>query len=373
MTVHLPRIGVTLCRRAIIFLDEYPQNVVGSFWIMSGYGFREEALPYWWIDTVLEENQAQSLLDALEREEFRDGHENPLYLGFCILVIADHHNPFNLSYVIQHLRMEWFEAGRILEAMAQNNIPAHTEVTYPKDFLHYRYGEENPNYRYLSESMSYWSVQLWEDYCSYLMAEHGQQMLGGYIEKTSAIKKQVFATVEKGGNPMVLTEGETDPIYIKKAFQLFNKQEILHEIDIEWVGASIGKGKSINTGDSGLNSTRDVLLSNPNFVTREILLLYDCDTRKADQDFDNLKIRRIPEHKNRKIKKGIENLFPDHLFTSDFYIERIKYGNYGEENRIQEFQKMKFCEWVCTRGEKKDFADFELVINIIEQCFEISN
>ena len=85
----------------------------------------------------------------------------------------------------------------------------------------------------------------------------------------------------------------------------------LAQVDIEWVGSSVGKGKSINTGDSGLNNTRDVLLSKPKFLTRKVLLLYDCDTKKQSEDHENLKIRSIPRQENRKIKKGIENLFPD--------------------------------------------------------------
>lgn len=47
MTVHLPWIGVTICRRAISLLEEYPQNIVGSFWIMSGYGFDNKEIPSW--------------------------------------------------------------------------------------------------------------------------------------------------------------------------------------------------------------------------------------------------------------------------------------------------------------------------------------
>ena len=121
--------------------------------------------------------------------------------------------------------------------------------------------------------------------------------------------------------------------------ELLGEKEILEGVDIEWVGTSIEKGKSINTGDSGLNHTRDVLLSNPKFLTRKVLLLYDCDTKRNNEDNQNLKIRTIPQQENRKISKGIENLFPDILFTDNFYTTKIKKGAYGETNQIQEFQK----------------------------------
>ena len=208
----------------------------------------------------------------------------------------------------------------ILEIMSHYNIPAHTEVSYPEEFLNERYGKDSDLYEYLQKSLNYWSVQTWEDYCSYLMSGHGQQMFYNYCKKINLSRDSVKATVEKGSKYLVLTEGETDPIYIRTALDLLGKQKFLEQVDIEWVGISVSKGKSINTGDSGLNNTRDVLLSNPKFLTRKVLLLYDCDTKKQSEDHENLKIRSIPSQENRKIKKGIENLFPDHLFTEEFYV-----------------------------------------------------
>jgi hypothetical protein len=347
MTVHLPQIGIPSCMRAISLLEEYPQNIVGSFWLMCGYGFDDEEIPDWWGDNVLEDNQAQGIINCIEKGDFKGQHKNPLYSGFCIIVIANSSNSIHLSYLIEDIRMCEDEGIALLKIMARYNIPAHTEVSYPKQFLSYRYREENPNYKFLRETLNHWSVQVWEDYCSYLMTIHGQWMFFDYCKKINAVKDEVKATVEKGDKPLVLTEGETDPIYIKTALELLGEKEILAQVDIEWVGISIGKGKSINTGDGGLKNTRDVLLSNPKFLTRKVLLLYDCDTDKSNENHELLKIRKIPQQKNRKVKKGIENLFPDHLFTEEFYLPKTKYGDYGEENQIQEFQKMKFCKWIC--------------------------
>ena len=384
MTVHLPRIGVTDCSRAKALLEEYPQNIVGSFWIMSGYGFSSDDIPYWWSDLVLKDNQAQAIIDAYEEGLFNGGHDNPLYLGFCIIVVADLSNPANLSYVIQHLRMWEYEGISLLRLMARWNISAHTEVTYPESFLNARYGyvSDSNAYKRLSKSLSHWSVNNWEDYCSYLIAEHGQWMFSDYCKKINIVKDTVKEIIANGSKSLiledgesktvsikinlVLTEGETDSIYIRTALELLGKTKILDQVDIEWVGASVGQGKSINTGDSGLNNTKDVLLSNPKFLTRKVLLLYDCDTKKQSEDHDNLKIRSIPRQENRKIKKGIENLFSDHLFTEEFYALKTKFGDYGEENHIQEFQKMKFCTWLCLqKKDVKDFADFKVIVDIL--------
>ncbi|MBD2317702.1 hypothetical protein [Phormidium tenue] len=372
MTVHLPEIGITNCRRAKALLEEYPQNIVGSFWIMSGYGFDKKEIPSWWVDVdndiYFEDNQAQLIIDAYEAGLFDGEHNNPLYLGFCIIVVADPDNPANLSYVIQHLRMWEGEGIGILRIMAHFNIPAITKVIYPESFLKYRYGyaSESNTYRNLRVSLDHWSVHIWEDYCSYQMSNRGQTMFYKYCKRVNIIKDEVQTTVKKGSKFLVLTEGETDPIYIRTALDLLGKTEILAQVDIEWVGASVDKGKSINTGDSGLNNTRDVLLSNPKFLTRKVLLLYDCDTKKQSADYDNLKIRSIPKQENRKIKKGIENLFPDHLFTKEFYLPKTKIGDYGEVNKIQEFQKMRFCKWICSeKKDAKDFADFKVIVDIL--------
>ncbi len=369
MAVLLPQIGVSSCLRAEALLEEHPQNIVGSFWVMCGYGFDEQKNPDWWIDIVLEENQAQGIINAFEEGYFEGGHDNPLYLGFCIIVSTDPTNPINLSYVIQHLRMWEYEGIGLLRLMARHNIPAHTEVSYPEDFLRYRYKSNSVLYNHLRESLNHWSTQVWEDYCSYLMSQHGRRMLFNFIKKTNLFKDEVKAAVEGSSKPLVLTEGETDPIYIKTALELLGEKDILEQVDIEWVGASIAKGHSINAGDSGLTNTRDVLLANPQFLTRRILLLYDCDAKKAEEDHENLKIRKIPQQDNTKVRKGIENLFPEILFLRDFYETKIRLGDYGEENQIQEFQKMKFCKWICQdRRKASDFVNFKIIANIIKDC-----
>lgn len=375
MSVLLPYIGVTICERAKALVREYPENIVGSFWIMAGYGFNTEKIPGWWIDIVLEENQAASIIRAFEQGAFQGRHQNPLYLGFCIIVVADKSNPADFSYVIQHLRMWEFEGIGLLRIMAEYNIPTITEVTYPEVFLRERYAREKDSdldqFKKRGKlNLQTWSAQIWEDYCSFLMAEHGQNMLTNFYRKTNQVKDEVKLLVAARTKPLVLTEGEIDLIYIKTALDLLGEDEVLKSIDIDWVGKSTGKGKNINAGNGGLKNTRDVLISNPRFLTCKVLLLYDCDTKQSDEDCNELlKIRRIPQIKGRKVSKGIENLFPDHLVREEFYIWREKIGDYGEKKKFQEFQKMKFCKWLCEERRKpEDFIDFKVIIDFIKTC-----
>lgn len=374
MTVHLPWIGVTSCARARALIEKYPQNVVGSFWIMCGYGFDEKEIPDWWINIVLEKNQAQSIVNAIEKGRIQRDHRDPLYLGFCIIVTANPSNPAQLTYMVQHLRMCESEGISLLRLMAKNNIPAITEVTAPKYFLQERY-QENPNCQYLQKNLECWSSQVWEDYCGYLMSQHGSRMFASFCYKSNELKEQLRETLEESNKPTIFTEGETDPIYIKTALKLLNATELLDQVEIEWVGKSIGQGKNINSGDTGLNNTRNFFVSNPNYLSHDVLLLYDCDTKKNSEDHEklgkdnkNLYIRQIPKQLNRKAQKGIENLFPDLLFKPEFYRPKIKQGNYGEENKIQEFQKMSFCKWICDeRKNPEDFKDFQIIVDIIKE------
>lgn len=183
MSLLLPNIGITSCNRAFSLLRNHSSNIVGTFWVMNGYGFNDSATPDWWTNIVLEDNQAQAILDAAERGSFSGEHDNPLYLGFCIIVTADKNNPANLSYVIQHLRMLESEGIGLLRILAEHNIPAHTEVTYPMSFLRNRYDYNKNTIPVSLRKLDGWSIQLWEDYCSDLMAVHGQSMTASYWSK----------------------------------------------------------------------------------------------------------------------------------------------------------------------------------------------
>lgn len=38
-------------------------------------------------------------------------------------------------------------------------------------------------------------------------------------------------------------------------------------------------------------------------------------------------------------------------------------------SQIQEFQKMKFCKWICEqRKQAEDFVDFKIIIDFIKDC-----
>lgn len=194
-----------------------------------------------------------------------------------------------------------------------------------------------------------------------------------YYRQTKAFEDEVQTKLLQSTKPLLLLEGETDPLYIKTALVLAGESHILENLDIDWVGAWKGS-KTFNTGDTGLNNTSNVFEANPELLKRKLLLLYDSDTNKPEGDIGLLSVRKIPKNKtNTKVKKGIENLLPSSLFEARFYQTKREESDYGEEKLIQVFRKMDFCKWICeNRRNPDDFQGFSVVAEILKSFLGIS-
>ena len=192
--------------------------------------------------------------------------------------------------------------------------------------------------------------------------------------RTTAYEENLQEALQAGSKPLVLTEGETDPKYIKTALELLERQDLLDCLDIDWVGIQ-GPHGPMNAGASSLNHTRNILTANPGLTNRKVLLLYDCDTKRLPSDIGLLKERTIPRNPANTIaSKGIENLLPADLFEESvlepFVIERDKPMNFGLSNTIRDFDKMRFCDHVCEkRRDAADFQKFSAVVQILEEFF----
>lgn len=152
----------------------------------------------------------------------------------------------------------------------------------------------------------------------------------------------------------VLLEGETDELYFKKAFEVNNRNE--NHIEFNWIGRINETGNVEFTGDTALNQTKNFLISNVKFLKSDVILLYDNDTNKPEEDLGQLKIKIMPKNDaNQLYKIGVENLLilPSDFKKDDFYKTSIKIDKYGAESRISELDKTKLCEWVCIQAVEK--------------------
>jgi hypothetical protein len=185
MSVVSPQLGSVDCSRVIALLEHYFENIVGSFWIMSDFDTLEmRNLPDWWLGIISEKKSAQAILNGFKEGKFEGGHNNPLYYGICIVVIANKENPAAFSYLIQEVRMDKGEGIALLQSMAKGNVTARpVEALSPALFLSSRFDKTTKTYKFLKQGISHWSIYVWEDYCSYLLASEGRKMLTNYWRK----------------------------------------------------------------------------------------------------------------------------------------------------------------------------------------------
>lgn len=188
----------------------------------------------------------------------------------------------------------------------------------------------------------------------------------GYYQVTNHFETEVGKRFAQGSKPLILTEGPLDPRYIHAALSQLEEAELLDSFDIDFVGLENEEGTHYG-GDKGLNHFRNLYAANPSLFHRPILLLYDCDTQKPNEQIGELWVRSIPKNaENTKVKKGIENLLPEILFKEDFYSESpTDDGGYAKR-----LDKSKFCDWVCENGSDVGFAKFDCIVQILKEFFE---
>ena len=200
-----------------------------------------------------------------------------------------------------------------------------------------------------------------------------------YYQDTESFEKEIERRFAGETKPLVLTEGPLDVRYIQHALELLGEDELINSLDIEFVGIEDNDGKTRHGGDQGLNHFRNMYEANSSLFHRPILLLYDCDTQKEDEQVgedERLWIRSIKQNtENTKMTKGIENLFPIEFFEEEFkfreeyYSKRLK----NDGGYMEDLDKSKFCEWICENGSKDDFAKFKevLVVEILRKFLEV--
>lgn len=190
------------------------------------------------------------------------------------------------------------------------------------------------------------------------------------LKQTKAFDAAIGEAASQGGKPIVFVEGETDPIYICAAAELLERQTVVTSVELKWIGAKNESGNAFFTGAGALDHTLRFLQANPSFVKRRIVLLYDNDKNKKDEQLGEIRVRAIPTNpENSKIKNGIENLLPESVLTDEMYLEKVTDHDNGTTVTRREPLKMKLCKHLCeTKRDASDFAKFGLVLDLIESA-----
>ena len=154
----------------------------------------------------------------------------------------------------------------------------------------------------------------------------------------------------RDGEQMVYLEGRTDEKYFQRALEVY---KLSVPFSFKWIGHLNENGQEENTGKDALTKAYQFLVGRN--LSAKSVCLFDCDTLKKESEKNNVYIRTIQTYENSKnMKKGIENaLVLDSVCMDPFYLKKEKPGDYGDVNIITEFEKMKFCEHICSLSNEE--------------------
>jgi len=187
------------------------------------------------------------------------------------------------------------------------------------------------------------------------------------MRETAAFDALVRKQVESSTIPSVYVEGTTDIDYIRAAARALGRAEVLS-----------GFGLFDGVGSGNLNKIWDARKALSTGLNRKVVLIYDCDTRKqrdAYQDITKYVLEQLPN----RIASGIENLFPDSL------IERVmrEHQSYidvcpemtrtvggrpvttPESWSVNTDAKRNLCDWILQNAEPNDFRGFQDLVEML--------
>lgn len=192
------------------------------------------------------------------------------------------------------------------------------------------------------------------------------------FSSTCRFLDDVARAVEQNEKPVLLMEGEIDCKYLERASELLGTQALLERIKVQ------------EGGGSG-NLARVWKHPMADLLPQKVLLLFDCDTNRSDDDRGNYSQRTTPYHPENPVNKGIENLFSKETLSrasehKPSFID-IEYEHRVVERGVERVvperwtinpnEKMNLCNWLCQNGTKNDFKYFGDIFDLIEEAMGV--
>ncbi|ULN99859.1 ATP-binding protein [Campylobacter molothri] len=194
--------------------------------------------------------------------------------------------------------------------------------------------------------------------------------------KTKTFEEDINNKIKSMQKPIVFVEGKTDVKYIKKAIEIFNRNDLSEKIEIEQIGFE-NKNGAKNSNNKALFGAEKFLEANQNFLKNKVLILHDPEENKAQKRWigKKLRINKMPLFEGNFFNKGIENLFKCDLFekflekhNQNDTISIIKNNDKIINRQINNKQEM--CDWICKHGTEEDFENFKVILKIIDEFLE---
>lgn len=198
--------------------------------------------------------------------------------------------------------------------------------------------------------------------------------------KTKTFEENISNRINSMLKPTIFVEGKTDVKYIKRAIEIFDRNDLNETIEIEQIGFEDENGAK-NSNDQALFNAEKFLEANQNFLINKVLILHDPENKAQERWIgEKLRIKKMPFFKENFLKKGIENLFsketinkidkekPQYIDITHLHkrirgVEKVIPDNFS----INDNEKVNLCNWICENGTKEDFENFKVILEIINE------
>ena len=192
---------------------------------------------------------------------------------------------------------------------------------------------------------------------------------------THRFTEDIRTAIERSKKPIVLLEGITDQKYLQKASSLLEKEAILQSFEVQDGG---GSGNLANIWKDFRHPLIDIL-------PQKVLLLFDCDKQRANENKGNLFQRTVPFRTDNPVKKGIENLFGKPTLEIAQQYNPAFINIVGEHTRVEHGEsetvaeqwtvnvdtKTNLCDWLCENGTQEDFQGFQVLFELLEELLDL--
>jgi len=192
-----------------------------------------------------------------------------------------------------------------------------------------------------------------------------------YFKESEKYKSDLQTEINKSKLDFLFVEGDYDIKYINKASELLGQDDLLVSYQLVDSNGFGGIDKVWRHFDSKL---ADV-------TPQKMLLLYDCDTNKNNNNKSKVYKRIINSIKENPIEKGIENLFSKETIEKAIQektafvdktpqITKLVRGveiTEPEKWEINPNEKKNLCEWLVANGTKDDYQNFTIVFDILNE------
>ena len=174
----------------------------------------------------------------------------------------------------------------------------------------------------------------------------------------------------------VFLEGPTDERYFKKAVEVFGFNNL--PFIFQWIGYKDGDQNKY-TGSTSLDKAVDFIRAG-NYKVQNACL-YDCDTKKAEINERYIFTKTLKQYSDGYFNKGIENaLVLDSLSVEKdiepCYHDKEVIGDYNAKSIIRNFDKVEFCEHICSLDDdvlRKVMIHLKEIIEELKNKFDERN